>query len=134
MHSTLYFPFVFIGIGVKWAVWGCRNCRTDSFQRLPTSGSSSLNLKAISPPPKQNAYMKTNQCPHLPFAIIHLVTLIKAIYLICQIALQSPLELSGIILSPALVPGCQIRGVEVKISFATAHLLRLCWFIPFSSK
>lgn len=78
--------------------------------------------------------MKTNQCPHLPFAIIHLVTLIKAIYLICQIALQSPLELTGIILSPALVPGCQIREVEVKISFAMAHLLQLCWFIPFSSK
>lgn len=60
--------------------------------------------------------------------------LIRAIYLICQIALQNPLKLMGIILSPALVPGWQIRGVEVKIIFAMAHLLLLCWFIPFSCK
>lgn len=48
--------------------------------------------------------------------------------------ITEPIEAEGIILSPTLVPGCQIIGVEVKINFAMAHLLRLCCFIPFSPK
>lgn len=93
-----------------------------------------LEFKGYLPSPKEECKNEDRSMSTSPICNNSFSYVNKTIYLICQIALQSPLELTGIILSPALVPAWQIKGVEVKIGFAMAHLLQLCWFIPFSSK